>query len=391
MQVSIQPHQTGGSHDLTAAITNALATQGVTNPHTNQPFTEAMILGVGGGLGAGYILWEFKAHHIALIVLGFRNRWNYNVDYLTKACQRLSITPHITETTGQKAAHNHLEEALAHNVPVIAWVDKAHLPYHQLPAWLDGMSSHMVGVYALNDQRVLVDDRANGLIEVDIEPFQAGRGRVSSDKNRLLRMEPSGPIDLPAAIRAGIDDCVAHLSRDSESFSLPVYQKWAKMMTNTRNKKGWPVVFKERVGLYSTLCSIYEGIVIECGDKHALRSLYAGFLDEAADVLNNPALNAAASHYRSAASVWTDLAQSVLPNDPLREARDLLDQRQAFYETRQWDKMRVVNDRREALSQQYDNDFPMNTAEVTTLFETIQARLEAVYAAETQALEALRT
>ena len=36
-----------------------------------------MVLGVGGGLGAGYILWEFEAHHTPTLVLGFRNQWQY--------------------------------------------------------------------------------------------------------------------------------------------------------------------------------------------------------------------------------------------------------------------------------------------------------------------------
>ena len=41
---------------------------GPARPHTGQPLSEAMVLGAGGGLGAGYILWEFKAHD--------RGRWS---------------------------------------------------------------------------------------------------------------------------------------------------------------------------------------------------------------------------------------------------------------------------------------------------------------------------
>ncbi len=390
MQTLIAPRRTGGSHDLTAAVANTLAAQDMLNPHTGQPLSEAMILGIGGGLGAGYILWEFKAYEIAIIVMGFRNRWNYAVDYLTNTCQRLSVKPHFAETTGQKTAQANLEEALAHGVPVITWVDKAHMPHQQLPAWLDGMSSHIVTVYGLDSGCVLVDDLADDLIEVDLEPFQAGRGRVSSDKNRLLRLEPTGALDLPAAIRAGIDDCIAHLSRDSESFSLPVYQKWAKMMTHTKNKKGWPVVFKDRHGLYSTLGTVYEGIALQCGDGHALRSLYADFLGEAAAVLDHSPLQQASDHYRQAAKAWEGLANSVLASDPLRESKRLMDQRYALYKARDWAAMRQVNDQRQALSAEYDHAFPMDDAEVAALFETMQTHLEDIYAAETQALESLK-
>ena len=44
----------GGLHPDTAAIANVLA-------HHGASVSEAMVLGAGGGLGAGYILWEFDS------------------------------------------------------------------------------------------------------------------------------------------------------------------------------------------------------------------------------------------------------------------------------------------------------------------------------------------
>ncbi len=67
----------GGLHPETATVANMLANFGVTSAITGQPLSEAAILGIGGGLGAGYILWEFKAHHSKIITLGFRDRWQY--------------------------------------------------------------------------------------------------------------------------------------------------------------------------------------------------------------------------------------------------------------------------------------------------------------------------
>ena len=51
----------GGLHPETATLANVLANQGVVSGLTGEPLTEAAILGIGGGLGAGYILWEFQA------------------------------------------------------------------------------------------------------------------------------------------------------------------------------------------------------------------------------------------------------------------------------------------------------------------------------------------
>jgi hypothetical protein len=70
----------GGLHPETATLTNVLANQGVFSGLTGEPLTEASILGIGGGLGAGYILWEFqsehrgKIHRGSVLTLGFRNQ-----------------------------------------------------------------------------------------------------------------------------------------------------------------------------------------------------------------------------------------------------------------------------------------------------------------------------
>ena len=72
----------GGKHPETAALKNVLAHHGVKAPHTGQPFSEDMLLGIGGGLGIGYILWEFKEPALKALVLGFRNNWQYPVKFM---------------------------------------------------------------------------------------------------------------------------------------------------------------------------------------------------------------------------------------------------------------------------------------------------------------------
>ena len=48
--------QIGGIHPETATMTNVLANQGFVSPHNGRPLSEAMVLGIAGGLGCGYIL-----------------------------------------------------------------------------------------------------------------------------------------------------------------------------------------------------------------------------------------------------------------------------------------------------------------------------------------------
>lgn len=46
----------GGTHPETSACANAFANRGIVDPISGQPISEGLVLGIGGGLGAGYIL-----------------------------------------------------------------------------------------------------------------------------------------------------------------------------------------------------------------------------------------------------------------------------------------------------------------------------------------------
>lgn len=82
----------GSVHPETASIKNILAFYGVKAPHSGKPFSEAMLLGIGGGLGSTYILWEMEKHGYPSIVLAFRNKANYGLKYLQNLCSRLGAS-----------------------------------------------------------------------------------------------------------------------------------------------------------------------------------------------------------------------------------------------------------------------------------------------------------
>ena len=85
----------GGTHPETGALSNTLANAGVTSD--GRPLTEELILGIGGGLGAAYILWQFTGRD-PIVTLGFRNQWQYPERWLVKTCRRLGIDPTVHET-----------------------------------------------------------------------------------------------------------------------------------------------------------------------------------------------------------------------------------------------------------------------------------------------------
>lgn len=121
----------GGIHPETAAVKNVLAYHGVKAPHTGEPFSEAMLFGICGGVGMCYILWEFKREGRTepILVLAFCNKSNYPVKRLTNLCNRLNAKLTVKETSGKKLAEKHLAEALDRGQPAIAVVSESHLPY----------------------------------------------------------------------------------------------------------------------------------------------------------------------------------------------------------------------------------------------------------------------
>jgi hypothetical protein len=174
---------------------------------------------------------------------------------------------------------------------------------------------------------VPLDDRVLAPRIVSREVLEAARGRVGSYKNRLCVIEPSRgelPVSLLRdAVRAGLADAAEYLGSSSDSFGLPAWRKWARMMTGNA-PKAWPRVFASGRGLASALLATYEGIQPVGRYGGHLRGLYADFLDEAAVLLEEPALLSAANSWREAAARWQALAELALPVEGFARVRELL-------------------------------------------------------------------
>ena len=309
----------GGVHGDTAALANVLANLGVVAPHTGRPLTEAMVLGVGGGLGAGYILWEFDTlpSRARVLTLGFRRLWQYPDRWVRGTAERLGLHAELHETGGAKGAAAALDAQLAEGLPAIAWIDTETLGHRFEPAWRSGYGGDPLVVYERDGDQYAIDDRSAARITVPAERLAAARARVGSYKHRLVTIDPDRiELDLVPAVEEGLRLQVEHLGETSDSFSLPAWRKWARMTTDTRNRKGWPTVFADGRGTGSLRASIYAG----AGHGANLRGLYADFLDEATELLGR---DLGADAWRAAADAWAPIVDVALP--PGDELRTLID------------------------------------------------------------------
>jgi hypothetical protein len=390
----------GGLHPETATLANVLANQGVVSGLTGKPLTEALILGIGGGLGAGYILWEFKSHGTPILIVAFRNQWQYPwiPGWTGKTLERLGIEADVHQTGGAKSAREALDARLDDGSPVIASVDLGLIGTWGLPDALWGHFGHTVVICGREaDGTYLVDDRGTAPFRIAPDVMAAARGRIGSFKHRILRLETTeGPIPadrLRAALQAGLEDQVDHLRSNSDSFSLPAWRKWARMMTDPRNAKAWPRVFADRHGLFAALLAIVEAVDAGASPSGGhLRDLYATSLDETAVALDRPALADAARAWRAAADGWDELADSAVPVD-LDGADDAVEGaetvRSAVNDGEAGRaRVRTAADATWGIRARYAESFPLPAPRIDEILGSLGDQLEGIHQAEVDAVEA---
>lgn len=385
----------GGTDPDAANLANVLAHRGVVGP--DGPLPEALVFGIAGGIGAGYILWEFKHDDSRHVTLGFNHSWNYLDRRLVPAMERLGIEAEWSRTAGVKRAAELLRTELSAGNPVVIWPDRFHLGYWHLPATLDGHGGHSVVAYAESNGRVHLDDRTLAPLTVDGADLDRAVARVGSYQNVMLVVRSADTVidgdRLSAAVRAGLAAVAAHLSSPSDSFGLPAWRKWSRLLVDTKNAKSWPRVFADGRGLLGGLLSVWEGVEPAGMTGGSLRPQFADFLELAGEVTGQPAVAAEASRWRDIAAIWHELAEAAAPVDvpAIATARDLT----AEVTGAMVEGDAGAADRAAAAAQlwalrtAYKDEPPLDAKGTLPVFAAMSEQLAAITAAETEAIARL--
>ncbi|MFW5714017.1 MAG: DUF4872 domain-containing protein [Brevefilum sp.] len=379
------PEGSPGIHPPTASLAKILKVKEVTNPHTGEPYSEALLLGIGGGLDAGYILFQFPHLPNPMLVLGFRNQWNHTQAFLETLTNRLNLSVNFHEYETEKAAQNALQKTLKQEKLAIVWVDKAFLPYHELPESLKGYINHQVAVYARDSRlwRLYLDDLCSQPIEIREKTFTAARANMSQNDFLVMVYEGSRDLnvqELRGVITQGIRDCVTQLTRPLKTIGISTLETWAEKLVDRHDRSGWPQVFQNQKGLFPVLRTVYESIKLNGTGGFALRKTYADFLHEAAGILNNPAFNAVAGQYLQLSNHWSILAENALPSriSDFDRIKSLLNKRyKAFQEHDLKTCKKTVQDLN-TLEAKIIADFPLNDTETGRLFEKMSQQIKLI-------------
>lgn len=253
----MSPHPTStefaGRHYETGNLANALAARGALAPHTGQPYTEALLLGISGGIALGYFVFEYKGHlpHLALLT---RNTF----DPLETIFDRLALPREVQQTTNPAQAEANLTAALEAGHAPLVWADMLSLPYLGAGRQTDNWAMIPLVVLAREGDDYWVADRARRALRVPAAALAEARGRVKQDRYRLLTLDPPDAGRVAAALHKGLWQCLSLFTEAppkgaKDNFGFAAYARWAHLLTNTRHKHSWARLFAPGARLYQAL------------------------------------------------------------------------------------------------------------------------------------------
>jgi hypothetical protein len=431
--------QFGATERVAGALRNILDHYGVLAPHTGEPFTEALLMGIGGGLGAEYATWAFRgidplSPRKSQLYLRFHHVKNYiekNEDtLLQKITARIGVPLTVKKTTSGERAEKFLLESLQKNKPVITQLSIWHgihsrqevfdrfrqnptlfppplynefvsfLPYYSLPySWI---SRHLATVYGIDEDKnqVFLTDFSHQPHIITSQHLAASRSIIKGWKNAAYIIDSPQTIPDPAkAINLGVNDCTSSLLHDKAVVSgahlrVEAWLAMAKSIGNFQGKRGWVTLFNEPWQLFDTLTRLHAQIAFYNSDGGALRSSYSDFLEEASHILNNPGLKQVAHQFSDIGIMWDEIGTTALHDD----IPELLDARLAALKWHNTFKvhgssasktLEELSSKIQTTRTQFMETYSILDHEISVLLEELSLRFHEVYKAEKTALKAL--
>lgn len=385
-----------GYYFQTAAIRNALDYQGVKALHTNKAFSEALLFGVSGGMNFGYFYFHYEGHDPMVNILT-RNTFNLFEAIL----ERLGIPYDVKQTASIDKGRKNLIEALENGEAPIVLADMWTIPYNALKydAGMWGMMPLVV--YGYDNDRTYIADRARIGLTVPSDKFDEARSRIKKDKHRIITLSIPDETKLASAVTMGIWDCIKLFTEkppkgSAKNFGFRAYENWVKLLTKPGVKASWAKNLPRGRELFTGLTSAFYfsqqfGKDDSCT---AERHMMADFLDEAAFILEKPALAEISPKFRVAGDAWKTLGEALLPDDVplLKDARDIMIEKHSLFlnEGNQSTEKRLELTQREEELKSISEDFPLSDEEVIQFQERIAEQVMVVHDLEQDAIMSLR-
>jgi hypothetical protein len=385
-----------GYYFQSGSIRNALEYTGAKAPHTGKPYSEALLFGVSGGMAFGYFYFHYEGYdpHVNILT---RNTFNL----FEPIMERLGIPYEPKQTTNEEKGRKNLIDALENGDAPIVIADIFSLPYVGLKFDENYWGMMPMVVYGYENGVAYIADRARVGLSVPAEDLDKARARVKKDKFSIFTLGSPNEAKLQSAVTIGIWDCIKLFTENppkgsKNNFGFAAYEHWQTILSRSGNKASWSKTLPRGRQLFTGLLSAFNFSQLFGKDesRSAERLMMADFLDEAAVILNKPALKGIRPQLEKAGEAWCKLGETLLPDNVpmLKEARDLDIKKHSLFLNKGADSLAE----RQAIESRLDDlkaasvDFPLSEKGVEELQGQIAAQVKDVSAIEQVVIQMMR-
>ncbi len=322
-----------GRHHASTMLAHLLAQAGVRAPHTGEPYSEAMLAGLAGGIGFMYAVFEYKGWHPILTIVA----QHHPQPWLPTALDNLGLPYTEQHTTKANIAVARLRSTLDSGRAAYCVVDRTKLAWHSgRPAM--PTDPYGIVVAGRDGATVWVDD--DGPRELSEEDFMASWSSHTKGRHHQLTIGDAAgfSVDLTTAVRAAVRTTVDHLTGPvlgnsfDVNFGFSGMARLAAQLRDRRGKTGWTRRFG---GEHFTLAMrrLHECLETEYTAPGATRPLYADFLDEAATLFGRAgaaAMREGSGLMRESGEMWSTIARQATEATEAGESATEAERQQLF-------------------------------------------------------------
>lgn len=271
------------------------------------PISEALLLGLGSGLG--FVYWHMKG--TAPFFGGRANTGRSDEEGLERtAARRTGVNIEVHTTASSRKAETALLDLLTAGQPVMLYTDMGFLPYLGLPEGYHFGGHTIVAVsYDESTKTVMVADRDGALHPVSLETLAQARGskfKPFPPEHKWFTFDFS---DKRAPYPAEIWDAIREVAYGM--LNPPIANLGVKgIRTAAARIRQWPnVLTDEELRFTAMNCTFFIDTTGGTGGG-IFRYMYSRFLQEAAVIVNDNRLTAIGEQLREIGDCW----QGVIPH-----------------------------------------------------------------------------
>lgn len=278
-----------------------------------EPLSEGMVFGLGGALGFSW--FELPQMEPPIYLVG------RTADLERNLCDHLGIGLDFRQTENPGEAWDWVREALDRGEPTMVWADIKELDY--LRVRMHNTMHDIVVVGHDEGERIawIADNDRDELQRCSLESLARARNsNAFPSPNRhgtwLMRF-PSRLSDPAEAVRRALRCAVTNMREGGPELPhMPRSFGLAGVEAFARSYSTWPERLADGLGAALRGLGVF---IVKAGTGGAMfRSLHAGFLADAAALLDHRALEVAAKLYAELAATWVALAHAATSGDDPR-------------------------------------------------------------------------